>query len=324
MVTQIPKAECEALVALYNSTFGPYWTNRTGWLANYTPCSWSRVTCEGGHVTELWLTLNGLTGSIPSRLGDLSYLEALDMQGNHLTGSIPETLGSLSNLQLLWLTANQLTGSVPSSLGNLSRLTTINLGGNSLTSSIPESLGSLQNLLQMELGGNALVGTIPATFGNLSNLEELGVSFNPLMSGSLPQSLKNLSSLDTFRFDNTNLCEPPDAVFQAWLAGIQDLKRTGVLCVPTATPTRTPTRTLTLTPTRAPTATRTRTRTPTITPTATTTFTKRPTNTPGPSPTWVPGTIRRAFLPIVLKDYRPFGDDDFNHTTLGARWWWVN
>ena len=29
-VTEIPKAECEALVALYNSTNGSGWKNRTG------------------------------------------------------------------------------------------------------------------------------------------------------------------------------------------------------------------------------------------------------------------------------------------------------
>jgi hypothetical protein len=41
--------------------------------------------------------------------------------------------------------------------------------------------------------------------------------------------LQNLS-LSLFYFDETNLCEPPDAGFQAWLAGIGILKRTGILC----------------------------------------------------------------------------------------------
>ena len=33
-VTEIPKAECEALVALYNSTNGPGWTNQDGLAGN--------------------------------------------------------------------------------------------------------------------------------------------------------------------------------------------------------------------------------------------------------------------------------------------------
>ncbi len=140
---------------------------------------------------------------------------------------------------------------------------------------------------------------------------------NPLMSGALPQSLKN-ATLRLFWFANTGLCEPPDAAFQAWLAGIHDLRRTGILCAPTATPTRTRTRT--------PTATRTLTRTPTSTPTATATFTRRPTNMPGPSPTWVPGTVKRAFLPVLIKVNplpsncpEPLGDGDFE---TGALWPW--
>ena len=33
-VTEIPQVECRALVALYNSTDGPHWANRNGWLIN--------------------------------------------------------------------------------------------------------------------------------------------------------------------------------------------------------------------------------------------------------------------------------------------------
>jgi len=54
-VTEIPKTECEALVALYNSTNGPGWTNRIGWLVTNTPCSWCGVTCTAGRVIQLSL-----------------------------------------------------------------------------------------------------------------------------------------------------------------------------------------------------------------------------------------------------------------------------
>lgn len=33
-------------------------------------------------------------------------------------------------------------------------------------------------------------------------------------------------NLTSFWFDNTALCEPPDAAFQAWLSAIGDLRRT--------------------------------------------------------------------------------------------------
>lgn len=34
----------------------------------------------------------------------------------------------------------------------------------------------------------------------------------------------------TFYFDNTALCEPNEAAFQAWLGAIPNLRRTGVRC----------------------------------------------------------------------------------------------
>jgi len=53
--SEIPVLECEALVAFYESTNGPDWSNNTGWLTSDTPCSWYGVTCTGEHVTELRL-----------------------------------------------------------------------------------------------------------------------------------------------------------------------------------------------------------------------------------------------------------------------------
>ena len=75
--------------------------------------------------------------------------------------------------------------------------------------------------------------------GNLANLAYLGLSDNPL-SGTLPLSLTNLSMLESFRFDNTSLCEPIDDAFQSWLQGISDLGSTGCTNVATETPNEIP------------------------------------------------------------------------------------
>jgi Leucine-rich repeat (LRR) protein len=193
-VTEIPTTECEALVALYNSTDGDNWDDNSGWLENNTPCSWNGVTCSGGHVSTLYLPRNSLTGSIPTELGLLGNLMGLNLSGNSLTGSIPTELGLLSNLTDLYLYGNLLTGTIPTELGLLSNLTWLSLDNNSLTGSIPTELGLLSNLTTLHLCCNSLTGSIPTELGNLSNLTVLFLERNSL-TGSIPTELGLLSRL---------------------------------------------------------------------------------------------------------------------------------
>jgi len=97
-VTEIPKSECDALVALYNSTGGDNWTDHTGWNVTNMPCSWYGVSCSGGHVSQLSLSSNQLTGTIPPELGQLSNLTRLYLYSNQLCGKIPSELMNLTNL----------------------------------------------------------------------------------------------------------------------------------------------------------------------------------------------------------------------------------
>ncbi len=204
-VTEIPKTECQALLDLYNSTDGPNWLNKkSGWNETDTPCSWFGIKCDNGRVVDLRLTNNGLNGTLPNSLGNLSNLGLLYLGSNNLTGSIPESLGSLSNLTKLSLGYNKITGSIPGSLGNLSNLTQLYLIINNLTGSIPESLGNLSNLTQLYLSENNLAGSIPESLGNLSNLTELYLSGNNL-TGSIPESLGNLSNLTHLSLHTNNL-----------------------------------------------------------------------------------------------------------------------
>ncbi len=252
-VSEIPTLECEALVALFNATDGTNWTNNSGWLESDIPCSWHGVVCSAGHVrllvmndnqiigsipvelgnlsnlASLVLTDNQLSGSIPVELGDLSNLTTLDLSGNRLRGSIPVELANLSNLINLRLCCNGLSGSIPAELGNLSMLLDLHLGyGNQLSGSIPVELANLSNLKHLTLIGNQLSGNIPVELANLSNLQDLELS-DTLLFGPIPQNLTKLN-LARFVFNDTALCEPPEAGFQAWLASIDDLQTTGVIC----------------------------------------------------------------------------------------------
>ena len=63
-VSEIQKTECIALVALYNSTYGVNWANKTDWLQTNTPCKWYGVGCAAGQVNTLSLGNNRLAGPI--------------------------------------------------------------------------------------------------------------------------------------------------------------------------------------------------------------------------------------------------------------------
>jgi len=92
LIADVPVAESDALLALYNNTDGANWAENTNWTVG-DPCtnSWFGVTCNGGNtsVEILELLFNNLVGTLPSALGDLSNLKELNLLANQLTGGIP-------------------------------------------------------------------------------------------------------------------------------------------------------------------------------------------------------------------------------------------
>jgi len=80
------------------------------------------------NLTELDVSNNKLTGSLPAEIRHLQNLKILDASNNMMTG-VPAEIGQLSNLQTLDLSNNQLTG-LPNELGNLKNLKVLNLSGN--------------------------------------------------------------------------------------------------------------------------------------------------------------------------------------------------
>ena len=118
-----------ALVALYNATDGPNWTTNTNWTSEEPLSSWHGVsTNSDGRVTALVLNNNGLAGTLPADLGDLSELERLDLRDNALTGPLPSELANLTNLTSLLLNKSRaLTGPLPAGLRQLADLATVQI-----------------------------------------------------------------------------------------------------------------------------------------------------------------------------------------------------
>ena len=118
-----------ALTALYNDTAGANWTTNTNWSSGEPLSSWHGVTTNSdGRVTRLVLNGNGLDGTLPTKLGDLSALEQLDLQNNALSGALPTELANLTNLTSLLLNESRaLTGPLPDGLRELSGVETVNI-----------------------------------------------------------------------------------------------------------------------------------------------------------------------------------------------------
>ena len=234
----------EVLEALYHTTNGPNWNNRTNWLSEAPLSEWYGVATDGsGRVTRLSLSENQLSGAIPPELGRLSNLQTLDLGGNKLTGRIPAELSNLASLQYLYLDNNQLTGTIPQSFLSLT-LETFYFDGNPGLS-LPDDpellawlddIGDLRAPTQDPAGDRgALVALYNATDGaNWANNENW-LSDEPLstwygvtvsdgrvtgldlegnqLTGSIPPALGNLSNLRWLYLDSNELTgQIPDAL----------------------------------------------------------------------------------------------------------------
>ena len=188
-----------ALEALYDATGGPNWTNNTNWKTDTPLSEWFGVTTDGeGRVEALWLSSNGLTGPIPTALGNLSNLGYLNLHSNDLTGPMPVELGRLANLYHLDLSGNDLAGPIPDALLiGFVRLSGLDLAWNRLSGPLPAALGKLSNLDYLNLHSNDLTGPLPTALGDLSNLGYLNLHSNDL-TGLIPTALGDLSNLYFF------------------------------------------------------------------------------------------------------------------------------
>ncbi|MEW5871064.1 MAG: fibronectin type III domain-containing protein [Chloroflexota bacterium] len=235
-VTEIPGAECRALVALYNNTNGAQWFNNAGWFENTTPCSWYGIECYNQspptNISFIFLMENGLRGQIPPELGDISRLRQLQLYTNQLSGPIPVELSYLTQLRDLRLYENQLDGSIPAELSRLPNLLNLVLTYNQLSGSIPAELGLIGTMVYLDLAGNQLSGPIPSELGDLSNLGILSLGEN-LLSGPIPAELGQLGKLKRLMLGDNQLsgeipAELGELANLEWLT-LQDNQLSGVI-----------------------------------------------------------------------------------------------
>uniref|UniRef100_A0A0E0KMB4 Leucine-rich repeat-containing N-terminal plant-type domain-containing protein n=1 Tax=Oryza punctata TaxID=4537 RepID=A0A0E0KMB4_ORYPU len=88
-------------------------------------------------MTGIDLSMNRLSGTIPSPVGFLRQLKSLNLSHNKLVGSIPDTFMYLREMESMDLSHNHLNGSVPVELADLSFLSFFSIAYNNLSGEIP-------------------------------------------------------------------------------------------------------------------------------------------------------------------------------------------
>ncbi|MCX6822567.1 MAG: leucine-rich repeat protein, partial [candidate division SR1 bacterium] len=127
-VTDVPWDECNALISLYNTAGGTEWFD-TGYRGTTTVGNRYGITVDGGHVTEVNLSSNNLSGVIPKEINGLIDLTYLDLHDNKITAIRDGTFNTLNKINYLDLSTNRLSKLPESTLG-LANLTTVNLDSN--------------------------------------------------------------------------------------------------------------------------------------------------------------------------------------------------
>ena len=200
----------EALIALYNATDGPNWANDTNWLTDEPLGAWHGVSTDAsGRVTRLWLDWNGLSGSIPSEMGNLTSLEELSLSGNSITdisgvsevislrvlrldySNIPDIspVAGLTNLTELSFSDTDIPDlSVLSGLSNLEKLRLIATNTTDLS-----PLSGLTNLMELTLSHNSVTDIFP--LAELTNLTYLNFWENQIEDISALSGLTNLTGV---------------------------------------------------------------------------------------------------------------------------------
>ncbi|MEM6770369.1 MAG: hypothetical protein AAF597_07295, partial [Bacteroidota bacterium] len=197
-VNGVTPAEAGALKRLYEQ-YGSNWDNAIGWLATEDVCFWRGLSCDRTGISKLVLNdERSVNGPIDANiLEDLSNLREFDLRSANFEGqSLPDVFEDWRNISMF-------------------RAHFDNIGG-----ALPAFTGSKKKLWLLDLRGNQFTGSIPDSWSNLTELKFLDILANQL-TGALPEDFHRLEKLESFFFDEENICVPNQAVWD-WLQAIPE------------------------------------------------------------------------------------------------------
>lgn len=241
LVAQEMAVQRYALAVFYFATSGPSWIAGNNWLQGQEcndNTSWTGITCNtDGKVRALALgkylrckssriracrkssanltssvaslllyfrcaERQGLAGTIPSEIGQLSELENFILKNEvGLTGTIPSSIGKLRNLRQLGLSHGNLVGPIPAELFLVTTLTFLDLEANAMSGTLSKEVSKLRALQTLVLSNNSFQGTIPFDSLASTNLEYLALSSNAF-EGGISDAIRDMKSLQYLYLDS--------------------------------------------------------------------------------------------------------------------------
>ncbi|KAL2641958.1 hypothetical protein R1flu_009545 [Riccia fluitans] len=168
----------------------------SSWDGNGSYCGWLGIQCDASfRVISINLNATGLSGSISSVIGNLTFLDTLDLTGNQLSGTIPPEISYLPFLNHLLLSQNNLSGEIPVTLGVAGQLEHVDLSSNRLVGVFPPLICMSKKLKVLNLYHNSLMGTLPRNITMCHSLERLILAANDFQ-GTIPASIGSMESLN--------------------------------------------------------------------------------------------------------------------------------
>jgi Leucine-rich repeat (LRR) protein len=152
-------------------------------------------------LKALYIFDNRISSTLPSKIGQLVSLEALDLEMNYFTGQLPEELFKLTSLKGLWMFSNMLTGPFSPKFAEMTSLNILDLSQNFLTGELPSEIGLFENITELHLKNNMITGQLPSELSDLRTLTILDLSMNHLNSDIILE-IGELENLVALRLDN--------------------------------------------------------------------------------------------------------------------------
>ncbi|KAF8413063.1 hypothetical protein HHK36_001039 [Tetracentron sinense] len=192
-----PATEKEILLEFKGNVSDDPFNSLSSWDPNRNPCQDYRgVFCNSdGNVEKIVLWNTSLAGVLSPSLSGLISLRILSLYGNRFSGNVPLEFAEIGTLWKINLSSNALSGQIPEFLGDLQNLRLLDLSRNGFNGEIPSTL--FMNCFKtkfISLSHNNLSGFIPPSIANCSSLVGFDFSFN-ILSGSLPAQICVLPSI---------------------------------------------------------------------------------------------------------------------------------